>query len=200
MRVMETGKRSGARTREAVLKRAVDLASLEGLEGLTIGRLATELQMSKSGLFSHFGAKEELQIAVVEQATGVLWREVVGPAASAEPGLSRLRALLEGYLRYLERKTFPGGCFLSAAAAEFDGRPGRVRDAIAEASHAWSAQLEEQAKIARRQGEVPPDTLPSQLVFELNAFANAANAIYQLHQSKRAFKQARTAIARRLSR
>jgi AcrR family transcriptional regulator len=189
----------GEQTREAILERAVDVASLEGLEGLTIGRLAGELRMSKSSLFSHFGSKEELQLAALERATGVLWREVVEPAASAEPGLPRLRALLEGYLRYLERDVFPGGCFLSAAAAEFDGRPGRVRDAIAEASRAWGAELEQQARSARRQRELPADTAPAQLVFELNAFANAANATYQLHRNRRAFKQARAAIARRLS-
>jgi AcrR family transcriptional regulator len=188
----------GEQTREAILGRAVDVASLEGLEGLTIGRLAGELRMSKSSLFSHFGSKEELQLAALDRATGVLWREVVEPAAAAEPGLPRLRALLEGYLRYLEREVFPGGCFLSAAAAEFDGRPGRVRDAIAEASSAWAAQLEEQARRARRQGDLPADTPAAQLVFELNAFANAANADYQLHRNRRAFKQARTAIARRM--
>jgi AcrR family transcriptional regulator len=197
---VNAGTRGGAKTREAILERAVDVASLEGLEGLTIGRLATELRMSKSSLFSHFGSKEGLQLAALERATGVLWREVVEPAASAQPGLAHLHALLEGYLRYLEREVFPGGCFLSAAAAEFDGRPGRVRDAIAETSRAWSAQLEEQATIARRLGELPPDTAPGQLVFELNAYGNAANASYQLHRNKRAFKQARTAIARGLGR
>lgn len=156
--------------------------------------------MSKSSLFSHFGSKQELQLAAFECAREVLWHEVVEPAASAEPGLARLSVLLEGYLQYLEREVFPGGCFLSAAAAEFDGRPGRVRDAIAEASHAWSAQLEEEATIAREQGELPADTAPAQLVFELNAYANAANAAYQLHRNRRVFKQARTAIARGVAR
>jgi AcrR family transcriptional regulator len=195
---MEASARRGARTREAILERAVDVASLEGLEGLTIGRLATELRMSKSSLFSHFGSKEELQLAALDRATGILWHEVVEPAASVEPGLARLRALLDGYLRYLEREVFPGGCFLSAAAAEFDGRPGRVRNAIAEASGAWTARLEQQARIARGHGELPADTRPAQLAFELNAFANAANSSYQLHRDKRAFKRARTAIAQRL--
>jgi AcrR family transcriptional regulator len=195
---VRTSTRKAAQTREAILERAVDVASLEGLEGLTIGRLAGELRMSKSTLFSHFGSKEELQLAALERATGVLWREVVEPAATADPGLARLRALLEGYLRYLERDVFPGGCFLSSAAAEFDGRPGRLRDAIAEASRAWAVQLEEQSMIAYRQGELPAAPTSEQLAFELNALASAANAGYQLHRDRRAFQHARAGIARLL--
>jgi AcrR family transcriptional regulator len=185
-------------SREAILDRAADLGSLEGLEGLTIGRLAKDLGMSKSGLFGLFGSKEDLQLATVERARHVLRREVVDGAARASPGLDRLRALIDGYLSYLQREVFPGGCFLSAAAAEFDGRPGPVRDAIASASREWRSELVEQAKLARKQGEIPADTDPAQLVFELNALATAANAAYQLHGDRRAFRQARAAIARRL--
>jgi AcrR family transcriptional regulator len=185
-------------TRAAILDRAADLASVEGLEGLTIGRLAGELGLSKSGLFRHFGSKEELQLATVEQARQVLRREVVEPAAEREPGLDRLRALLDGYLRYLEREVFPGGCFLAAAAAEFDGRPGPVREAIAQASREWVSELEKQAKAARKSGELRADVDAGQLVFELNALARAANASYQLHGDRRAFRRARTGIAQRL--
>jgi AcrR family transcriptional regulator len=188
----------GERTRDAILERATDLASVEGLEGLTIGRLSTELGMSKSGLFSHFGSKEELQLATVARASGVLWREVVEPAARSEPGVARLGALVEAYLRYLEREVFPGGCFLTAAAAEFDGRPGPVRDAIVRASRAWMNELEEQAETARARDELPVDLDPPQLAFELNALADAANAVYQLHGERRAFARAREAIARLL--
>lgn len=185
-------------TRAAILDRAADLASVEGLEGLTIGRLAGELGLSKSGLFRHFGSKEELQLATVEQARQVLRHEVVEPAAEREPGLDRLRALLDGYLRYLEREVFPGGCFLAAAAAEFDGRPGPVREAIAQASREWVSELEKQAKAARKSGELRADVDAGQLVFELNALARAANASYQLHGDRRAFRRARTGIAQRL--
>jgi AcrR family transcriptional regulator len=188
----------GERTRDAILERATDLASVEGLEGLTIGRLSTELGMSKSGLFSHFGSKEELQLATVARASGVLWREVVEPAARSEPGVARLGALVEAYLRYLEREVFPGGCFLTAAAAEFDGRPGPVRDAIVRASRAWMNELEEQAEVARHRDELPVNLDPAQLAFELNALADAANAVYQLHGERRAFVRAREAIARLL--
>jgi AcrR family transcriptional regulator len=195
---MSAGTRAGNRTRDAILHRAVDIASLEGLEGLTIGRLAVELGMSKSGLFGHFGSKEELQLATLEAANTVLWREVIEPAVQVESGLARLRALIDGYIRYLEREVFPGGCFLSAAAAEFDGRPGAVRDAIAVASRGWTNELEGQAGIAVAKGELPDGTDPAQLAFELNALADGANATYQLHMDRRAFERARTAIERLL--
>src|SRR5438045_1680435 len=118
------------RTREAILERAMDLASVEGLEGLTIGRLAAELQMSKSGLFGHFGSKEELQLATVREAADRFAAEVVEPTLTEEEGSPRLHALCERYIGYLERNVFSGGCFFAAAAAEFDDRPGPVRDAV----------------------------------------------------------------------
>lgn len=189
---------AGAATREAILARAMDLASLEGLEGLTIGRLAAELDMSKSGLFRHFGSKEELQIATLQAAVAVFTREVVEPAGAAESGLAGLRALIEGYIDYLEREVFPGGCFLSAAGAEFDGRPGPVREAIIRASRDWGRALERQAASAIEHGELPADTDPAQIAFELNALAKGANWVFQLYDDRRAFHRARTAIARRL--
>jgi AcrR family transcriptional regulator len=188
---------AGTTTRDAILARAVKLASVEGLEGLTIGRLATELEMSKSGLFRHFGSKQELQLATVERATALFRREVIEPAA-AEPGLDRLRALIEGYLSYLERDVLPGGCFVSAAAAEFDGRPGPVRDAIAAWSRDWGQQLEREAELAVEHGELPAEPDAAQLVFELGAYATRANAMYQLYGDRRAFDRARAAIARSL--
>jgi AcrR family transcriptional regulator len=185
-------------TRDAILDRATDLASVEGLEGLTIGRLATELEMSKSGLFRHFGSKQELQLATVERATALFQREVVEPAAGAAPGLDRLRALIESYLGYLEREVLPGGCFLEAAGTEFDGRPGPVRDAIASASADWGRELERHAELARDHGELSADVDPAQLVFELGAYATRANAAYQLYGDRRAFDRARTAVAKSL--
>ncbi|HEX8188504.1 MAG TPA: helix-turn-helix domain-containing protein, partial [Pyrinomonadaceae bacterium] len=121
----------GERTRQAILEAAVDIASEEGLEGLTIGRLAAELSMSKSGLFAHFGSKEELQLATVEAARDVFVREVVRPAFGAPRGLARLWQLCDVWLGYVRREVFRGGCFFAAAAAEFDGRPGAVRDRVA---------------------------------------------------------------------
>src|SRR2546430_9935827 len=114
--------------REAILERAVDVASEEGLEGLTIGRLASELEMSKSGLFGHFGSKEELQLATVEAAARRFVNQVVEPALAEHEGASRLRALCAGYPSHLDRRAFPGGRFWPSGTTEFDGRPGPVRD------------------------------------------------------------------------
>ena len=189
---------AGSGTRDAILRRSVEIASLEGLEGLTIGRLATEFDMSKSGIFRHFGSKQELQLATLDRAMTLFRHEVIEPAAAAEPGLDRLRALLANYLRYLERDVLPGGCFLTAAGAEFDGRPGAVRDAVAASSRGWGRELERQAKLARDKGELPADVEPAQLVFQLSAYTTRANAAYQLYGDRRAFRRARTAITKLL--
>src|SRR6266481_3803869 len=116
-----------ARTRAEILKRAVDIASAEGLEGLSIGRLASELQMSKTGVFAHFGSKEQLQLAVVEAAKQIFVQYVVQPAVKQPRGLPRLGAMLESWIGYVESIVFRGGCFFAAASAEFDSRPGPVR-------------------------------------------------------------------------
>src|ERR1700741_5582763 len=119
----------GIKTRGAILQKAVNIASLEGLEALTIGKLATSLKISKSGLFAHFGSKEDLQRAVVDEAREIFVERVVRPAYQFQ-GLQRLRALCENWLAYGEQRVFPGGCFFSAASLEFDDRPGRVREQI----------------------------------------------------------------------
>ena len=132
----------------------------------------------------------------MERATQVFWREVVEPAEGADAGLDRLRALYESYLRYLERDTLPGGCFLSAATAEFDGRPGPVRDAIVSATRAWGRELLSQAKLAAEHDALPAGIPPEQVVFEISAFANQANAAYQLEGDRRVFERARAAAKR----
>jgi AcrR family transcriptional regulator len=179
-------------TREAILARAVDLASTEGLEGLTIGRLAGEMELSKSGLFGHFGSKEELQLATVDAASQRFIREVIEPAADTEEGAERLRTLCERYIDHLERDVFSGGCFWGATSAEFDGRPGPVRDAIRESVAAWVGELERQARIAGAED-------PAQLAFELQAIVQGANSAYQLLGDERAFDRARAATARLLA-
>jgi AcrR family transcriptional regulator len=178
-------------TREAILERAVDLASSEGLEGLTIGRLAGEMELSKSGLFGHFGSKEELQLATIDAASRRFIREVVEPAADTDEGADRLRALCEHYIDHLEREVFSGGCFWSATSAEFDSRPGPVRDAVRDRFGAWLAELERQARIAGADD-------PGQLAYELNAVVQGANSAYQLLGDEAAFDRARAATARLL--
>jgi AcrR family transcriptional regulator len=185
-------RRGETSTREAILERAVDLASTEGLEGLTIGRLAGEMELSKSGLFGHFGSKEELQIATVDAASARFIREVIAPAADTEEGWERLRALCDRYIGHLERNVFSGGCFWSAASAEFDSRPGPVRDAIRDRWGAWLTLLEDQARIAGADD-------PRQLAYELTALVQGANSAYQLLRDERAFDRARAATARLLA-
>jgi AcrR family transcriptional regulator len=178
-------------TRDAILQRAVELASAEGLEGLTIGRLASELEMSKSGLFGHFGSKEELQLATVEAAAGRFLDQVVEPALAEREGAPRLRALCERYLSHLERRVFPGGCFWAAVTIEFDGRPGPVRDRIRDAFGAWLDELE-------RQGRIAGASDPAQLAFELQALIQSANSSFQLFGDRTAFRRARNGIERLL--
>src|ERR1700746_771479 len=131
------GARKGVRTRENILQVAVNLASMEGLEGLTIGRLADELKMSKSGLFSHFGSREDLQMATVEMARQIFVEHVIRPALAAPEGAPRLWALCDAWVRYVEHPVFPGGCLFAAASFEFDSRPGPVRDRVAAAVEQW---------------------------------------------------------------
>jgi AcrR family transcriptional regulator len=179
-------------TRSAILERAADLASTEGLEGLTIGRLAKELRMSKSGLFAHFGSKEELQLATIEAAAARFFDEVVAPAQSEPEGHARLRAYCERYLDYLQRKVFAGGCFWAAAAAEFDDRPGPVRDVVRAGVAGWLGELERQASIAGVEDA-------AELAFEIYSLGLGANTYSRLLADEGAFDRARAAIERRLS-
>jgi AcrR family transcriptional regulator len=179
------------RTRSAILERAVDIASVDGLGGLTIGRLASELQMSKSGLFAHFGSKEELQLATIEAAAARFFEEVIAPAQSAHEGAERLRAYCERYLDYLQRKVFAGGCFWAAVAAEFDDRPGPVRDAVCAGVQGWIGELERQAAIAGV-------TDAGELAFEIYSLGLGANTYSRLLADEQAYVRARAAIERRL--
>jgi AcrR family transcriptional regulator len=177
----------GEQTRAAILDRAVDLASAEGLEGLTIGRLAAELRMSKSGLFAHFGSKQELQLATVGAAAERFRVAVIEPAQEAPDGAPRLRALGERYLEHLD--LYSGGCFWGATSAEYDDRPGPVRDAIAGALDAWLGELERHARVAGVEQ-------PERFAFELYAVIMGANARYRLSGDRKVFEYARDALAR----
>jgi len=182
----------GASTRAAILDRAVDLASAEGLDGLTIGRLASEVEMSKSGLFAHFGSKQDLQLATVEAAARRFREAVVDPAEDAPDGARRLRAMTVAYIAHLESNGYSGGCFWAATSAEYDDRPGPVRDAIAAALDAWLGELERQARIA---GVAEPE----RLAFELYALVMGANARFRLSGDRRVFAYARESAEALLS-
>jgi AcrR family transcriptional regulator len=183
--------RTRPETRAAILARAVDLASAGGLEGLTIGRLAADLGMSKSGLFRHFGSKADLQLATVAEASRRFVAAVIEPALAAEEGEARLRALCDRYVGHMESQVFSGGCFWAATQAEFDDRPGPVRDAIGGAVEAWTAELARQARLAGSDD-------PEQLAFELLSIAQGANARHRLLGDETAFMRARTAFDRLL--
>ncbi len=176
----------------------MDLASRHGLDSLTIGELAKELDLSKSGLFAHFGSKEELQIATIEAAEKVFGGAIVKPAETSPPGLCRLSAYLENDIRYLEDRVFPGGCFFAAAAAEYDDRPGRIRDRIALSIGKWRDLLTQQARIASENAELIPSVDPFQLVFELKAFIHEANFNHQLLHDEDVHVRARRGIRDRL--
>lgn len=188
----------GERTRQHILDRAVNLASLEGLEGLTIGRLAEELEMSKSGLFAHFGSKEDLQLAAVAAASQTFIEEVLRPALKAPRGYPRLMAICRSWLDYMNRGVFPGGCFFAAASFEFDGRPGPVRDAIAAAMNGWLDSLAKAVSMAKEEGHLDPHVDPMQIAFELNSLFLGANFARQLHHDALAVRRAEKAIEHRL--
>jgi AcrR family transcriptional regulator len=179
----------GAGTRAAILDRAVDLASAEGLEGLTIGRLSAELEMSKSGLFAHFGSKQELQLAAVDAAARRFRFAVIEPALAAADGVPRLRAMADAYLAHLDGGAYSGGCFWAATSAEYDDRPGPVRDAIAAALDAWLGELERQATIAGA-------SEPGRFAFEVYAVVMGANSRFRLAGDRAVFGYARAAIDR----
>jgi AcrR family transcriptional regulator len=187
-----------AKTRREILRVAVDIASAEGLEGLSIGRLADELDMSKTGIFSHFGSKEQLQLATVGTAKEIFLEQVVQPSLKHPRGVRRLRAMLENWLGYVERIVFRGGCFFAAASAEFDSRPGAVCDKVAELTKAWMTALQGEIALAQSQKEIRANVKPAQLAFELHAYVQEANWAFKLFNDKSVFPLARRTIADRI--
>ncbi len=187
-----------SQTRSAILDVAAQIASAEGLEGVSLGRLAQEVGMSKSGLFAHFRSKQDLQLAIVETARSMFIEEVIRPAQGTPSGLRRLRKLAEAWLSYAERDVFRGGCFFVAASLEFDSRPGVVKDRIIEIMGEWLRLLENEIRKARAGNELSSDTDPLQLAFEFNSQMMGANWAYQLLGMRKAFAKARTAIVERL--
>jgi AcrR family transcriptional regulator len=193
--VLET---KGQRTRNSILEIAAALATEEGLESLSIGRLAEATDMSKSGLFAHFGSKEELQLATVEHAAALFVSEVIDPARSAPKGLARTWALCDHMIGYAERQVFPGGCFFAATSFEFNNRPGPVRDRIESMIRSWLSYLEHAVQQAQEAGELDPNVSAREISFQLDAFAQASNAQYQLFRDPQVFDDARRAIQERL--
>ncbi|MEU3051514.1 TetR/AcrR family transcriptional regulator [Streptomyces sp. NPDC006984] len=186
--------REAHRTRQRIIDRGVVIASVEGLEGLTIGRLATELELSKAGVLGHFGNKESLQLAVVDAAAALFAREVPETVRDVPPGLPHLRALCEAWVSYLERDVLPGGCFFTAAAAEFDGRSGPVRDAVAGMNALWQRDLRIHIRHAISSGDLPSNVDADQLLYELAGVMLALNHFLQLQRDRSASARARRAL------
>jgi AcrR family transcriptional regulator len=189
----------GERSRSAILHAAAELATTEGIEGLSIGRLADHVGMSKSGVYAHFRSKEELQLATIDVAQAVFGDEVVTPAMSSDDAFERLEALCEQFLSHVERSVFPGGCFFASVAAEMDTRPGPVKDRAAEMVSGWLRLLRRQAEEARDVGAISADEDPAQLAFELNALLSLGNQMYVLRGEPEPMDRARRGLSRRLA-
>jgi AcrR family transcriptional regulator len=195
-------RRSVAEAREThatIVERAAAVASVDGLEGLTIGRLAADLQMSKSGVLGHFGSKQALQLSTLNLAVAAFTREVWESTSWAPDGRDRLLAVCDAWISYLERGVFGGGCLLTSVALEFDGRSGPVRDAVADALGRWYTVLETQVQRAIAMGELPTGSEPAAIVFQLAALAMGANQALQLFGDRAGAQTARTAMRTVLS-
>jgi AcrR family transcriptional regulator len=190
----------GERSRARIVEQAAKLATIEGLEGLSIGRLAEATGLPKSSVYALFGSKEKLQLATISAARDSFITEVVGPAlGSTEPGRDRLLALCEGYLSYVERRVFPGGCFFVAASAEVGAQAGRVHDEVARVQQQWRDLLAQEARAAANKRELPDDTDAAQLAFELGVILAGTDIVSVLHDDLHAINRARTAIRTRLT-
>lgn len=188
----------GQETRREILRAAVDLASVVGLDGLTIGRLAEEVGMSKGGVYAHFDSKADLQVAAVDAAVDRFRGAVVEPASSSAPGLERAWALVHGWLDSVEDELFPGGCFFYHTVAELDDRPGPARDRLAEVMERWLGMLEEQLEVARTTGQLP-DVDPEEVVFRIHGYVLRATWAARLYGDEAAFERARDAVEQALA-
>ncbi len=191
----ERGRRSdGEQTHAAILEAAMRLASIEGLASLTIGRLARELGISKSGLFAHFRSKERLQQETIDAAQAVFDREVLEPGLDAPEGLARLESLCDAYFGYLERGVFPGGCFFAQLLAEYDAPSGTIHDAVAAGQRRWLDLLEGLVIAAQERDELDAAVDPAQLAFELYAALELANFLSTLYRDPTIIGRGRLAV------
>jgi AcrR family transcriptional regulator len=188
----------GERTREAIVREAVSLATVDGLEGLSIGNLADGLHMSKSGVYAHFGSKMDLQLATVDEAERIFRIEVIEPALAADPGLRQLLTVADAYLDHLARRTFPGGCFFAGAVLEMGTRPGPVKERIAAFQSSFTSLIRGFVVTAIAQHELPADEDPDALTFELNGIILAANSSFVLHDDPAVLEMPRRLLHRRL--
>jgi AcrR family transcriptional regulator len=199
VRLPRKSRSDGERSRATILREAARLATIEGIGGLSIGRLAEAAGMSKSGLFAHFGSKEELQLATIESASAVFSEEVIAPALVVPSGLERLQRLAENFLRHVESGVYPGGCFFASVAAEMDTHPGPVRDLAVQVANGWFVELETAIRDAQAEGSLDPAEDSEQLAFELDAFMLLANAQFVISQESTPIDRGRRAIEGRIA-
>lgn len=174
------------------------MATVYGLEGLSIGDLAKALDMSKSGLYAHFGSKQDLQLAAVDEAGRLFQADVIDPALAAAPGLDQLVAVCEAFFGHLQRRTFPGGCFFAGAAVEMGTRPGPVKERVAAFQSGFVELIRQFAATAVELRQLGADEHPDELAFELNGVILAVNVSFVLHDDRRALDIARQVVRRRL--
>jgi AcrR family transcriptional regulator len=168
-------------TREAILRRAADIGSVEGLRGITIGRLATDLGMSKAGVVGQFGSKEALQLATIQLASDMFREAVWAPVEDEQPGLPRLLAVCRSWVAYLADPPFSGGCFLALTSMEYGAQTGQVHDDLAAVLSRWRRTLLRDIRQAVSDGDLPADTDPEQVAFVLESLANGTKGAKQLH-------------------
>jgi AcrR family transcriptional regulator len=188
----------GERSRAAILREAARLATVDGLDGLSLGNLAGAVGMSKSGLFAHFGSKEELQLATIETASAIFDEEVIEPARETPAGVLRLQAYVERFLDHVEEGVFPGGCFFVSAVSELDTHPGPVRDGAMAFSERWLGLLAEEVAAGQAAGELDPGADPLQVAFELNAFMVLGNMQFVASGDAAALDRVRRAVENRV--
>ena len=188
----------GDRTRQAVAAQAAALASVDGLAGITLSQIAGALGVTKSSVQAAYATKAEVQLAAVAAATKIFVAAVVAPANDQPEGLPRLRSLAESWLGYVERRVFPGGCFMVATLSEFDSHPGPVRDALARARQGWLGLLEGQASIAQKAGDLPKSPSAAMVAFEIDALLSSANVSRNLSDDTTPLDMARALIDLRL--
>jgi AcrR family transcriptional regulator len=190
----------GQASRATILLAAAKLATTRGLDGLSIGDLAAEVGMSKSGLYAHFKSKEELELATIETAAAIFDTEVLQPAAKAPAGTERLGMLVDAFLSHLERRVFPGGCFFAAVASELDTRPGPARDRVVTVLDKWLSLFRQCILDAQASGEIDPKAEVAQAAFEMQAMLLAGNFQFVMTNDPIRLTQARKGVEHVLAR
>jgi len=194
------GRSKGQLSRENILLAAAKLATTKGLDGLSIGDLAAEVGMSKSGLYAHFKSKEDLELATIEMAATIFEREVLQPIAAAPAGSKKLLALTNSFLDYLKRQVFPGGCFFAAVGMELDTRPGPARDKVAAVQQQWLSLVRQCFLDAKAAGQIQGGADVEQAVFETHAMLLAANFLFVMSSDTARLTQARGGVENVVSR